>query len=48
MTQQQGVNTLIFTSTTELVAFGKTEGGEERCEDPNMPRHMKGLVDHSL
>lgn len=27
---------------------GGRVGGEGCCEEPNMPRHMKGLVDHSL
>lgn len=43
-----GGATRVSTGTTELGAFGEAEGGEERCEEPNMPRHMKGLVDHSL
>lgn len=43
-----GGATRVSTGTTELGAFGEAEGGEERCEVPNMPRHMKGLVDHSL
>lgn len=38
----------VSTGTTELGAFGEAEGGEEHFEEPNMPWHMKGLVDHSL
>lgn len=39
----------VSTGTAELRAFREAElRGEERCEEPNMPRHMKGLVDHSL
>lgn len=43
-----GGATQVSTGTAELGAFGKAEGGEERCEESNMPQHMKGLVDHSL
>lgn len=43
-----GGATRVSTGTTELGAFGEAEGGEERFEESNMPRHMKGLVDHSL
>lgn len=43
-----GGATRVSIGTTELGAFGEAEGGEERCEEPNMPWHMKGLVDHSL
>lgn len=48
MTQQQGVQPEFLLAPLRWEAFGEAEGGEERCEEPNMPRHMKGLVDHSL
>lgn len=43
-----GGTTRVSTGTTELGAFREAEGGEDDCEAPNMPWHMKGLVDHSL
>lgn len=43
-----GENSQVSTGTTELEAWRGAEGGEEHCKEPNMPPHMKGLVDHSL
>lgn len=48
MTQQQGVQPEFLLAPLSWEPSGRRRGGEERCEDPDMPRHMKGLVDHSL